>query len=252
VSKKYFVSDITIKAINEFDLNIFKATDILFSRWEQEQYYMTIAQAQVYVLFFRNSHIWDSWRTLISQGRFHGSEFLFRSLFEGVLIFEWCLKDIDIRSSRFRMTAWGSTAEYFELKEDNNLGGIVKKYRDGAKWAKEQGLPNMPNIRQIVEELYGDDAKNRYVFFKYLSKVMHGMFERWKEYENRPGALNLEDCDMITLWNVMNAKAAGSYLQMRNIEFMGNLFEPMRYEGYDDLENKWALIYKNIWEDENR
>ena len=88
MSKKYFVSVDTINAINSFDKQIFEATGELYNRWESEEYYMTIAQAQVYVLFFRNSHIWDSWRTLISQGRFLGSEFLFRSLFEGVSIFE--------------------------------------------------------------------------------------------------------------------------------------------------------------------
>ena len=243
-------SEKTVRAIDEFDLSVFKATDELFSRWGKEGYYLTFAQTQLKGLFFRNSHVWESWRTLLSQNKFQGSEFLLRSLFEGVLTFEWCLNDVDSRAFRFRRTVLESTAEFYELKDDKVSIDYAKQLREGAAAiAKKFELPGMPNIRQIAEELYGEDVKSKYAFFKYLSKIIHGMFDNWYKYERRPRTAYHDD-DADRIWQQMQDKSMGTYLQMQNIDLMGVLFEPMSYIGINDLKNQWAYIYNCLLADE--
>jgi hypothetical protein len=226
------------------------ATESLSSRWKSNEYYMTFSQAAVYPLYFRNSSIWDSMTVLLSRDMYIGAEFLIRPLFEGVTKFDWCMLDVELHAWRFRLTTMESTSEYYNSHPAFISEERISNLREAIASLKEKRIQRMPPMRQICEEIACIHGDKWHGFYKYFSKIVHAEFEDWGRYDVSSRGAGQVDGIRPSLEETINCKSMATYLQMRNIILMGMLFEPMKYDAVDKLEDIWSLLFYSLLNDE--
>lgn len=241
-----YVSENTLIYIETYWKNIQAATNELIIRWKSTQYYMSLPQAAIHVLFFRNCCIWDSIDHLVRVKKLHGADILIRPLLEGVIIFEWCSIDLDSRAFRFRLSSFSRTLDHLKAKKHKNSIERINQLQEAIADLKKRKISELPKVKQMMDDL---EQSGLYAIYKHLSEKSHGVYEEWGDYQYYLNNMNSSQSDQVDLWKHSQALALSSFLQMRNIKCMGFVFEPLAYKNMNDLEVLWKRIFISSLED---
>jgi len=214
----------------------------LQGRWE------TRAEIDVFhitldVLYFRNSEIFVSALFLLDQRRLPAAELLLRPMYEGVVIFEWCLLSPQDRALRFRRTSFEGMIQLIEERYIQTAAHTVSMYRDAVSWMKQQGYKPLPNMKQMLEELTTFRQDKAYGLYRILSKLTHAVYENWSDYVCFSEDLKVRRPEQRSQHRIDVCYAMILFLQMRNTLAFGEFDTYMQIPGATELESRWAEIY---------
>ncbi len=229
--------------IESFAEEIEQAKDILNEKWLQREE-IGASKFMIEVLYLRNTDIYDSIYLLLSKDRISSVEILLRSLFEGTVIFEWCMLDPFKNAQRFRITSFKNTLELIEEGLITKSPEYIETLKGAIQSGNEEKYKNMPNIRQMLEGIETYNKYKIYQYYKLLSRVNHFVFEEiWSDYmptDEEKDKIMKKKCDED---KKKNTWVWVLFLQMRNIILISNFDEYMRYNDVRKLETKWNQVY---------
>jgi len=191
---------------------IYKLND----RWNKRES-LDVFELALDVLYFRNTDVFNTINILLRNNQINGAELLLRPLFEGIIIFEWCLIDKEIRVLRFRRTSFEGMINLLEngylKKEKYNLN----TYKEALDYLITNGFKNLPNMRQMLDEVDSFNRDYSYKFYSHLSKITHGVFENWGDFLNFKNDLQVQENKLLFTNRFYACFALTLFLQMRNI-----------------------------------
>lgn len=234
-----------LEALPRFVAAVDPANATLIERWLVRDS-IDVFELTLDVLFFRNTYVYESVTLLLREARCPSAEMLLRPLLEGTTIFEWCMLEPKSRPLRFRLAALESTLELIDSGYLKRNAEWVRAVRESLEWAASQGHRPIPNMRQMAEEVSSFRPGARYNLYKHLSKVTHGSFENWVDFDpavrasedNLPGS-QLSD-------RVAHCLGIAGFLQLRNIALVSGFDDYLRFEQLADLEEAWAAAYEEL------
>lgn len=229
--------------IENFKREIETAKDVLNKKWINREV-IGASKFMIEVLYLRNTDIYDSICLLLNKDRISSAEILLRSLFEGTVIFEWCMLDPFKNAHRFRITSFKNTLELIEEGLITKSPEYIETLKGAIQSGSEEKYKNMPNMRQMLESIETYNKDKIYQYYKLLSRVNHFVFEEiWSDYMPTE-----EENDKIMKKEYDEDKKKNTwvrvlFLQMRNIVLISNFDEYMRYKDIRKLETKWNHVY---------
>jgi hypothetical protein len=195
------------------------------------------------VLFLRNADIYDALIILLEPKHQNAAELLLRPLLEGIVIFEWCMRDPHPRALRFKRTCFESTLDLLENGYLKRSPRWVKRARDAVVWLESEGHKPLPNMRQMIDSTPLFKEGVGYNFYKLLAKKAHGFFESWAEYDPTQQDRDHHGSELSSSQRNLQLMALAGYLQMRNLILVGQWDPVMRFVDAGELEEIWARLY---------
>ena len=239
------------KQVREFEDEVLKTTRLIYDLMEERDT-IDILEWMLDVLFFRNSHIFETVSFLLTNSHSVGAELLLRPLFEGTVILEWCLVDPKERAQRLQKTAIEGA---LELTEDGFLSWApetVDALRDAKTCWQESRTKGLPSFRQMVESLDTYRKGYAYSLYKYLSKNVHGVCVEWDDFlDCRNDHAKVCPVRKPHPARVQTCRAISSFLQSRNITLITSFDGSLQHGNSKRLERIWERLYVLLYEKEH-
>ncbi len=226
--------------LNLFNQKIEDVLTILNGKWNERKS-IDIFELALDVLYFRNADVFNSIKVLLKNNQINGAELLLRPLFEGIIIFEWCLIDTKNRVLRFRRTSFEGMISLLEngylKKEKYNLN----TYKEALDYLITNGFKNLPNMKQMLDEVNSFNKDSSYKFYSHLSKITHGVFENWGDFLNFKNDLQVQKNNLLFTNRFYACFALTLFLQMRNMINFTKFDTDMFIDEINNLEEYYSF-----------
>lgn len=237
--------------VGAFEDQVFKTTREIYHLMERRDT-IDILEWILDVLFFRNSHLFETISFLLASNRIIGAELLLRPQFEGTVTLEWCLVDPKERAQRFHRIAMEGALELVEDGFLHRPSEAVESLREVQAYCEKENVKGLPPFRQMVESLDAYRKGYAYNLYKYLSKNTHGVCVTWGDFLD----CHDERAKVCPVRNphpqrIRTTRAMSSFLQMRTIHLISAFDTNLRHERSATLEEMWELLYVSLHVEEN-
>jgi len=217
--------------LNSFNNKVVDTINILNAKWNQRET-IDVFELALDVLYFRNTDVFNSINILLKNKKINGAELLLRPLYEGVIIFEWCLVAPESRVLRFRRTSFEGMIALLENGYLKNDKYDINIYKEALDKLIANGFKNIPNIKQMLNDIKVFNRNTSYNFYRFLSKITHGVFENWGDFLNFKKNLKVQENNSLFDSRFYTCLSITLFLQFRN---MKNFTEFDKYMFVDEL-----------------
>lgn len=217
------------------------ATEQLRHLWRSREA-VDVSELAIDVLAFRNLDVFEGFLLVAKNHSTATADMMLRPLFEGTVIFEWCALDPVPRTLRFRGASMKSTLELVDLGWRPFAGDDVTNLRGAVEWFERQGYRNLPNVRQMVDEIPALRPMGGYFTYKHLSKMVHGLLESWDDHASRERA-SAKDLNWHSLPRHYSSVTMACYFAMRNIHLLPTFDSYLLSPFAQEIQDAWTALY---------
>jgi hypothetical protein len=220
--------------------------------WQTEDIAFTPHNTSIVHLFFRNSAAYNGIICLTLNNNIPAAEMLLRPLFEGTVIFSWCVIDSNKRAMRYCLTQF--EGELHLINE--GFQNVDKKYLDTLNQAinslKNENTKHLPDFKQMLDELSYFKKPYSYNLYCELSKKIHATAadrDRYFTGQYNESLRNQKELSNTLKYNIQTWACS---LQLQNIMALieiNKLFLFAEFEELIDLhDNLYAMLLHYDWE----